>query len=116
MNENIAKWCSSHSDMIHALESNIQNLIQTNIPLLEKYQHQVSLLNIKESEKTVIIMKFKLLIENIGFKKFEKLIICLKRKQYDHCKTILEKHNIYFNEIDIFLNILKNQIKHEKKI
>jgi hypothetical protein len=91
-------------------------LTNTNIPLLERHQHYASMQNIKEAERAMIISKMKLLIENIGPRNFEKLVVLLKKKQYDQCKNVLEKHNIYLNEIYDFINILKEHVKHKKKI
>lgn len=113
---NVAKWCASQSDMINALESNLFSLIHTNVPLLERHQHNACVQNIKETERAAIITKMKLLIENIGPKNFEKLVVLLKKKQYDQCKAVLERHNIYLNEIYDFLHILKEALKHRKKI
>lgn len=112
---NVAKWCANQSSMIHALESNISQLIQTNVPLLERYQHQMTMLNTKETENTVIVAKIKLLIENIGPKNFEKLIVCLRMKQFDKCKPVLERNKIYANEIYDFLQLLKEYLKCKKK-
>jgi len=113
---NVAKWCATQSDMLQSLESNIFLLIHTNVPLLERYQHYACVQNIKETERAAIISKMKLLIENIGPKNFEKLIVLLKKKQYDQCKTVLERHNIYLNEVYDFLHILKEALTHRKKI
>lgn len=114
--EDLAKWCEIQSDMIQTLQDNIFNLIHLNVPILEKYQQQASILSVKETEKALVISKFKLLIENIGIKKFEAILYLLKNKQYDRCQKTLEKYNIFYNEIDDFLHILKEYVNQKKII
>jgi hypothetical protein len=111
---NVAKWCESQSDMISSLESNILSLVMTNVPLLERHQHFASVQSVKEAEKAVVVSKMKLLIENIGPRNFEKLVILLKKRQYDQCKNVLERHNIFLNEIYDFIHMLKEHLKQKK--
>lgn len=113
--DNLAKWCMKQSEMINALESNISTLIYSNIPLLEKYRQQCSIASIKEMEKSILISKFKLMIEDIGANNFEKLLIHFKNKNYDQCHKYLEKYNIMYNDMETFFCVLKDFMHHKKK-
>jgi len=119
MDEEIRQWCDKHTQMIDALQSNLDSLVRERIPELERFHQQTAAINVKVSRDSLVVSKLKLLLEAFGPVTFERIVehaILCKSCEHESrpvCVScqLVARHDLDREDLHTFLNLLRAHMR-----